>query len=78
MAVGWIRFHYIFHPGMSVEDYNIEDQNVADLAGDAAFICMDWLFHESPQTPSHLALHVFPGIHVWWAGKLHFLLAKVS
>jgi len=34
---------YVFHPGISAEDYNIEDQNVADLAGDALFICMDCL-----------------------------------
>lgn len=47
---------YIFHPGMSVEDYNIEDQNVADLAGDAAFICMDWLFHESPRLDHNYTL----------------------
>ena len=38
---------YIFHPGMSADDYNLEDQNVADVAGDAAFICFDRLFRES-------------------------------
>jgi len=34
---------YVFHPGISAIDYDIEDQNVADLAGDALFICMDCL-----------------------------------
>jgi len=34
---------YVFHPAMAAIDYNIEDQNVADLAGDAVFICMDCL-----------------------------------
>jgi len=34
---------YVFHPGISAGDYNIEDQNVADLQGDALFICMDCL-----------------------------------
>ncbi|CAK8991005.1 unnamed protein product, partial [Durusdinium trenchii] len=38
---------YVFHPGLSVADYNIEDQNVADLAGDALFICMDCLQNQS-------------------------------
>ena len=38
---------YIFHPGMTAGDYNIEDQNVADLAGDAIFICVDRLQKET-------------------------------
>ena len=49
----------MFHPGISAGDYNIEDkqkrnnckplhsciqdQNIADLMGDALFICMDCL-----------------------------------
>lgn len=37
---------YIFHPGMSHADYNIEDQNVADLPGDALFICTMRLYQE--------------------------------
>ncbi|CAE7205074.1 CLEC16A [Symbiodinium sp. KB8] len=38
---------YVFHPGISAVDYNIEDQNVADLRGDALFICMDCLQNQS-------------------------------
>ena len=38
---------YVFHPGLSAADYNIEDQNVADLAGDALFICQDCLGNQS-------------------------------
>ncbi|CAE7203246.1 CFAP99 [Symbiodinium sp. CCMP2456] len=38
---------YVFHPGISAIDYNIEDQNVADLRGDALFICMDCLQNQS-------------------------------
>ncbi|CAK9006027.1 RING-type domain-containing protein [Durusdinium trenchii] len=38
---------YVFHPNLSAVDYNIEDQNVADLEGEALFICMDRLrFHK--------------------------------
>lgn len=32
---------YVFHPGMSVGDYDLAGQDVADLLGDAAFICID-------------------------------------
>ena len=32
---------YVYHPGMSPADYNVSDQNVADLAGEALFICLD-------------------------------------
>jgi len=34
---------YVFHPGMSAIDYDIADQDVADLAGDVDFICSDVL-----------------------------------
>ena len=34
---------FVFHPGMSAADYNIEDQDIADMEGDAAFICGDRL-----------------------------------
>lgn len=44
---------YVFHPGMSAIDYNIEDQNIADLIGDAFFICGDKLNNASKATIDH-------------------------
>ncbi|CAE7272283.1 unnamed protein product [Symbiodinium pilosum] len=38
---------FVFHPGISAADYNLEDQNVADLHGDALFICMDCLGNQT-------------------------------
>eukprot|EP00439_Symbiodinium_sp_Y106_P072454 s2796_g13.t1 len=38
---------YVFHPGLSAIDYSIEDQNVADLRGDALFICFDLMSNQS-------------------------------
>eukprot|EP00490_Sorites_sp_Unknown_P012282 CAMPEP_0114662658 /NCGR_PEP_ID=MMETSP0191-20121206/25276_1 /TAXON_ID=126664 /ORGANISM="Sorites sp." /LENGTH=419 /DNA_ID=CAMNT_0001899517 /DNA_START=168 /DNA_END=1427 /DNA_ORIENTATION=+ len=34
---------FVFHPSMSPADYNIEDQDIADVEGDAFFICGDRL-----------------------------------
>lgn len=44
---------YVFHPGLSAADYNLEDQNVADLAGDALFICMDRLRSQTTSFIDH-------------------------
>jgi len=38
---------YVFHPGMSAIDYDLGDQNVADLTGDAVFICADRMQNNS-------------------------------
>lgn len=50
---------YVFHPGMSAVDYDIADQNVADLDGDALFICSDAL---QPQRNSSFVDHNYTRI----------------
>eukprot|EP00438_Fugacium_kawagutii_P007971 Skav221216 [mRNA] locus=scaffold2467:171133:171741:- [translate_table: standard] len=53
---------------MSAIDYNIEDQDIADLEGDAFFICMDRMQKQNTSTPidhnytliSHYALEISP------------------
>ena len=44
---------YVFHPAMSTGDYNIEDQDIADLEGDAFFICADRMMNQSSSTIDH-------------------------
>ena len=44
---------YVFHPAISTGDYNIEDQDIADLEGDAFFICADRMMNQSSSTIDH-------------------------
>ena len=44
---------YVFHPAMTTADYNIEDQDIADLEGDAFFICADRIMNQSSSTIDH-------------------------
>ena len=47
---------YVFHPGLFATDYNLEDQDVADLAGDALFICQDCLGNQSSMADHNSSL----------------------
>ena len=66
---------YVFHPGLSAIDYSIEDQNVADLLGDALFICFDLLQHQKTFADhnysliSRYSLHVSPAFGQYPGGS---------